>query len=78
MTLANEGEAMSELFRRTDCVIHLVPGIDAVTGDEACLRCGARRQWVVPVEEEETPMDRLEYRQSLGLDKPLGVGEVKP
>lgn len=39
-----------ELFTRMDCIIHSVAGIDAITEAEACVKCGAERRWVVPVE----------------------------
>jgi len=41
---------MSDVFVRTECLVHRVPGVDAVTRDEACVKCGARRQWVVEVD----------------------------
>lgn len=47
------GAAMNrELFTRTDCIIHSVAGIDAITEAEACVKCGAERRWVVPVERD--------------------------
>ena len=54
---------------------HEAIGLHTVESPEAVI---ALRSYAADLVGEETPMNRLEYRKSLGLDNPLRVGEETP